>query len=120
MALDVSHPRKKNASPNEAVDELRRRAEGFLDELADGEPGVPVPEDAAAVLHELRVHQIELEMQNDELRGGQLELEEQRARYFDLFDLAPVGYLTLGDRGIVGDANLTAAHLLSVERQLLV
>ena len=120
MALDVSHPRKKNASPNEAVDELRRRAEGFLDELADGEPGVPVPEDAAAVLHELRVHQIELEMQNDELRGGQLELEEQRARYFDLFDLAPVGYVTLGDKGIIGDANLTAAHLLGVQRQLLV
>ena len=89
MTLDAEHPRKKNASPNEAA-ELRRRAEGLLDERAAGESGAPVPEDAAAILHELRVHQIELEMQNEELRRGQLEREEQRARYFDLFDLAPV------------------------------
>ena len=79
-----------------------------------------MPEDLAAVVHELRVHQIELEMQNEELRGSRLELEELRAKYFELFDLAPVGYLTLSDESIVGDANLTAALLLGVERQLLV
>ena len=78
------------------------------------------PEDIDAIVHELRVHQIELEMQNEELRRAQLELDAQREKYFELFDLAPVGYLTLSDEGIVGDANLTAARLLGVERQLLV
>ena len=59
-------------------------------------------------------------MQNEELRGAQLELDEQRAKYFELFDLAPVGYLTIDARGVIGDANITAAHLLGVERQILV
>src|SRR5665648_363721 len=59
-------------------------------------------------------------MQNEELRRARLEQEEQRAKYFELFDLAPVGYLTLSDESIVGDANLTAAHLLGVERQQLI
>ncbi len=66
------------------------------------------------------MHQIELEMQNEELRRAQLELEDQRAKYFELFDLAPVGYLTISDTGMVRDANLTAARLLGVERQQLV
>ena len=78
------------------------------------------PEDAAGIVHELRVHQIELEMQNEELRGAHLELEAQREKYFELFDLAPVGYLIISDAGMVRDANLTAAHLLGVERQRLV
>jgi PAS domain-containing protein len=105
------------------ADELRRQAEERLDRLAADAAAAaasPVPEDVAAAVHELRVHQIELEMQNEELRRAQLELEASREKYFELFDLAPVGYLTLGDRDIVGDANLTAAHLLGVERQLLV
>ena len=81
---------------------------------------MPVPEELAAAVHELRVHQIELEMQNEELHRAQFELEAQRAKYFELFDVAPVGYVTISDEGIVGDANLTAAHLLGVERQRLV
>jgi len=100
------------------ADELRRGAEERLDELSAATS--PSTDDLAAAVHELRVHQIELEMQNEELRRAQLELEVQRAKYFEFFDLAPVGYLTVGDQGIVSDANLTAAHLLDVERQLLV
>jgi two-component system, cell cycle sensor histidine kinase and response regulator CckA len=72
------------------------------------------------VLHDLRVHQIELEMQNDELRRTQEQLELARARYFDLYDLAPVGYLTLNQSGAIREANLTAANLLNTPRAELV
>ncbi len=119
-------PRKKRAAldaaavPREplSAEELRRRAEEHLAGL--DEAAAAAPEELAAAVHELRVHQIELEMQNEELRHAQLELDARRAKYLELFDLAPVGYLTLSDQGIVGDANLTAARLLGVERQLLV
>ncbi len=114
-------PRKEKTAPT-AADELREQAEERLDRLsADAvDAGSPVPEDIAAVVHELRVHQIELEMQNEELRRAQLELQTSREKYFELFDLAPVGYLILSDKSVVRDANLTAARLLGVERQQLV
>ena len=63
-------------------------------------------------LHELRVHQIELEMQNEELRQTQAELSAAKTRYFDLYDLAPVGYLTVGEKGLILESNFTAAKLL--------
>ncbi|MEO7034702.1 MAG: ATP-binding protein [Polyangiaceae bacterium] len=89
---------------------------------------LPIPEDLGALsvedarrlLHDLRVHRIELELQNDELRSSQEQLELARARYFDLYDLAPVGYLTIGEKGIVLEANLTAAGLLDVTRSAIV
>jgi len=72
------------------------------------------------MLHELRVHQIELEMQNENLRRTQAELDAARARYFDLYDLAPVGYCTVSEKGLILEANLTAAKLLGWERKQLV
>ena len=77
------------------------------------------PEKARLVFHDLRVHQIELEIQNEELRCTQEELEASQARYFDLYNRAPVGYFTISEPGLILEANLTAAELLGVERATL-
>lgn len=71
-------------------------------------------------LQELRTHQIELEMQNEELRQTQLELLEARDRFRDLYDMAPVGYLTLNPKAIVLDANMTFSEMILVERSKLI
>lgn len=70
--------------------------------------------------HELHVHQIELELQNEELRLKQQELVAAKARYFDLYDLAPVGYLTVNEKGLITQANLAVASLLGLSRRELV
>lgn len=74
----------------------------------------------AELLHNLQVHQIELKKQNRQLRESQQELEEARDRYADLYDFAPVGYLTLSESGVVQEINLTGAAMLGMERLNLV
>jgi PAS domain S-box-containing protein len=75
--------------------------------------------DLAKMAHELAVHQVELEIQNEELRQSRSEAEEARDRYFDLFDFAPVGYFTLDEHNRVVEGNLTGCQMLKVERQSL-
>jgi|GEM_PF-1414866 len=73
-------------------------------------------ENLQKALHDLQIHQEELEYQNEELRRIQFELDSVRARYFDLYDLAPIGYLTLNEQGFFLEANLAAASMLGVVR----
>ncbi len=73
----------------------------------------------AELAHELEVHRVELEMQNEELRQAQLELAAARDRFVDLYDFAPVGYCTLDEAGLVTEANLTVATMLGVARNRL-
>jgi PAS domain S-box-containing protein len=113
----ADHNGSGDPSPGSGED-LRRKAEERLRKQSP-DPGAANPEEDARLLYELQVHQIELEMQNEELRRAQQELEASRTRYFKLYDLAPVGYLTLGDHGLILEGNLTAAQMLGVERSRL-
>jgi two-component system, cell cycle sensor histidine kinase and response regulator CckA len=99
---------------------LRKKAEEKIEvDEADHIKALSADE-ARQLIHELRVHQIELEMQNEELRRAQLELDAARAKYFDLYDLAPVGYMTVSEKGLILEVNLTAVNLLDVARGALV
>jgi len=73
-------------------------------------------EDMQCLVHELQMHQIELETQNEELRRTQQELTQSRDKYSDLYDLAPVGYFTVDENGIILEANLTGATMLGMEK----
>ncbi len=77
-------------------------------------------DDVLKAIHELHVHQIELEMQNEQLRQTQTELEVSRGKYTNLFDFAPIGYFVLDKKGSISEANLTGTSLLGIERNFLV
>ena len=110
---------KKKKSKPEKTDQLRKKAEKMLNSdtaliqnLSD--------EEVRNLAHELQVHQIELEMQNDELRKSQQALEESRDEYTDLYDFAPVGYVTVGEGKLILEANLRLASMLGRERGFLI
>ena len=109
---------KKQANITQDPTELRRSAEQQLAAKPEIIPGTPI--DEKKLLHELQVHQIELEMLNQNLRDTLAELEILQARYFDLYDLAPVGYLTVSEQGLIQEANLTACNLLGLPRSSLI
>ena len=108
--------------PNLGLDagSLRRRAEERLREPQSESGQARTEADTQHLVHELQVHQIELEMQNEELQKARDEMEAGLEKFSDLYDFAPVGYLTLDREGTVLEANLTSASLLGIERSRLV
>ena len=100
-------------------EDLRRRAEARVNSLA--RPALEVPTELQALhqVHELQIHQVELEMQNEELQQARVRLEEALASYTDLYDFAPVGYLSLEPTGGITRANLEAGRMLGLERARL-
>jgi len=98
---------------------LRRQAEELLRTTKRDVAAMPV-KDMQRLVHELQIHQIELETQNDELRRTQLELQAARDRYVDLYDFSPAGHLTLDTHSKIEEANLRAGTLLGVNRNKLI
>jgi two-component system cell cycle sensor histidine kinase/response regulator CckA len=100
--------------------ELRERAESLLSASLEEELVTSSSFEAKQLMHELLVHQIQLEIQNEELRSAQQQFDVSQARYFDLYDLAPIGYLTLDDQRLIKECNLFAASMMGVSRNKLI
>jgi PAS domain S-box-containing protein len=112
---------KKKRDQSSEASELRRQAEAMLSERKKREAAPPATEsDTRRLLHEMEVHQIELEMQNDELIQARAELEAALRQYTDLYDFTPVGYFTLAHDGAIHQVNLAGANLLGLERGALI
>lgn len=102
---------------------LRERAESIALRKYPSSPltlDTMSPDAMRQTLHELQVHQIELEMQNEELQRAQILLDKSKSRYFDLYDMAPVGYCTISEQGLITEANIAAATLLGTMRSRMV
>jgi PAS domain-containing protein len=108
---------KENSKKRES--ELRQRAEKILSVKPEAFQSLPSV-DVQKLIHELSVHQIELEMQNAELRRVQLELQEARDKYVDLYDFAPTGYFTLDSNSLILEVNLAGGNLLGSEKHSLI
>lgn len=110
---------KKDKSTSKQKGMLRNKTGKSLSKKGES-PQKNSTKDAKNLIHELRVHQIELEMQNEELRQSQIKIEESRAKYADLYDFAPVGYFTFDRHGRIAEVNLTGAKQVGVERSFVI
>jgi PAS domain S-box-containing protein len=99
---------------------LRKRADRVQMRASAGDGRTSTDPNREALSRELSVQKLELQIQNEELRKSQRELEASREKYFDFYDIAPVGYLTFNDKGLIAEANLTAASLLGFDRPVLI
>jgi two-component system, cell cycle sensor histidine kinase and response regulator CckA len=108
----------QDRKPPGETPKLREKAEARLQSEARGMQEYSL-DDLHVLMHELQVHQIELEMQNDELRQGQISLEEANRKYRDFYDFSPLGFLTLDESGLIREVNLTAASQLGITRRHL-
>jgi PAS domain S-box-containing protein len=104
----------------EGTGELRRRAEKRLRKQPKGGARIETKADAQRILQELQVHQVELELQNEELKQSKAEVDAGLEKYIDLYDFAPVGYYTLDASGTIQLVNLTGASLVGIERSKLI
>jgi len=112
--------KKKPVSPSNAA-ELRRQAEAIIDKRRKTRTAIPATEDESKrLVHELQVHQIELEMQNEELLHSRVQVEAGLRQFTELYDFAPVGYFTLARDGAIHHVNLTGARLFNLERSHLI
>jgi len=101
--------------------ELRRRAEERLRvQLHSQDPLKIPPQELPRLIYDLQVHQIELEMQNDELRRAQEELSDMRDWFYDLYNFTPVGYITLNAKNLIVEANLAVTEMLDIDRSQLI
>src|SRR5215471_9610406 len=110
---------KKPVSLHKSAKPLRQRAEQLMRATRAQILAMP-DQQVRTLVYELQVHQIELEVQNEELRQAQIELAESRDRYSDLYEFAPIGYVTLAPRGRIIEANLAAAAMFGVNRADLI
>ena len=118
MAAGKKNPEEQKTDTPGSTRSLRDDAEGQLArtpknsrELNGQTPG--------QLIHELQVHQVELETQAEELKRAHLALEESRDKYLGLYEFAPVGYLTLTDTALIAEVNLFGAALLATDRKKL-
>ncbi len=109
----------KNKSVEEKFNVLRRQAEELM-ATPDFSKRLVTVDDPLRLIHELQTFQVELELQNDELRRSQQELMEFKIHYTQLYDFTPVGYVTLDAKGKILDVNLTLARMLAIQRSSLV
>jgi PAS domain S-box-containing protein len=96
---------------------LRTEAEALVGSIS---PEEQTSKPAEILMHELLVHKVELEMQNEELRRAHTAMEEARDRYVELYEFSPVGYITINRKGMISEINLTASTLLGVDRTKLI
>lgn len=97
-------------------EDLRKRAEAAVSEGEEGSAPEPSRDELRRLLHELSIHQLELRMQNEDLRARELELAQARDRYFELFNLAPIGYVSIDAKAVIQEANLWLAEWLGRPR----
>jgi PAS domain S-box-containing protein len=117
MRMNSSDPEKKKpvketATLRAQAEQLLARQKERLQALSSG--------DLKKLAHELRTHQIELEMQNEELREARQQLEQSHNKYVELYDFSPVGYFTIDAHGLIRECNLAGAEMLGIEKGLLI